>query len=56
MPRYAPRKAVSNRLTYTLSGLRGQNKKLGHMAGSGVENPTLKRIRERHEQNPGLFD
>ncbi|MCY3813771.1 MAG: DNA methyltransferase [Gammaproteobacteria bacterium] len=42
--------------TYTLTGLRRQNKKLGHMANSGVENPTLKRIREERTRQPGLFE
>ena len=41
---------------YTLSGLRRQNKKRGYMAGSGIENPKLKQIREGRERNPGLFD
>ena len=41
---------------YTLSGLRKQNKKHGYMAGSGIENPKLKEIRENRGRNPGLFD
>ena len=41
---------------YTLIGLRRKNKKFGYMADSGIENPKLKKIRERRERDPGLFD
>ena len=41
--------------TFTLSGLRKENKKRGFMADSGVENPKLKEIREKREKNPDLF-
>ena len=41
--------------TYTLSGLRRQNKKMGHLAGSGLEDPKLAEIRETRERNPDLF-
>ena len=41
---------------YTLSGLRRQNKKWGYMANSGVENPIMKEIRAKRQNNPQLFD
>ena len=41
---------------YTLSGLRRQNKKREYMANSGVENPIMKEIRAKRQNNPQLFD
>ena len=41
---------------YTLSGLRRQNKKRGYMANSGVENPIMKEIRAKRQNNPQLFE
>ena len=43
--------------TFTLSGLRKQNKKLGFMAGSDGEHPLMREIREERESAPPtLFD
>ena len=41
---------------YTLSGLRRQNKKRGYMANSEVENPIMKEIRAKRQNNPQLFE
>ena len=42
--------------TLTLIGLRRQNKKEGYMADSEKENPIMRKIRRKHEKNPGLFE
>ena len=43
--------------TFTLSGLRKQNKKNGYMAGSEGEHPLMREIREERENAPpDLFD
>ena len=42
--------------TLTLTGLRRQNKKEGYMADLERENPILRKIRQKHEKNPNLFE
>ena len=42
--------------TFTLTGLRRKNKKLGYMAGSGQEHQIMNEIREAKKAAQPLFE
>ena len=42
--------------TFTLTGLRRKNKKLGYMAGSGQEHPIMQEVRAAKKAAPTLFE
>ena len=42
--------------TFTLTGLRRKNKKLGYMAGSGQEHPIMQEVRAAKKAAPPLFE